>query len=261
MSCSVTIIIPALNCRDALVRTLDSIRQHHAIDIQCLVVDGGSTDGTQALLQESGDVVSGWISRSDGGIYEAMNTGVSMSSGRWTAFIGAGDTYTSVGLPAVLKSAANSPDAIIYGDYSIVRKDGSAFKRHTNINAISRSMSAVGHATMFVPTQILRDRPFDQSLKIAADYEFALYCYKRGIKFVHCGQTIVSLVTGGVSSGSNTLREVREVHGRYFGRRFAYYRFLLARSKLAWFGIRGLVLRRVLPQTAYVRLRNWWNGA
>ena len=89
-----TIITPALNNKIELLKTINSVKAQKLTNFEFIVVDGGSTDGTIEILNES-KIITKWISEKDKGIYDAINKGIKISSGRIINTINAGDTYFS----------------------------------------------------------------------------------------------------------------------------------------------------------------------
>jgi glycosyltransferase involved in cell wall biosynthesis len=90
----ITIITSTLNCRNDIVLTSKSIGSQTYSNIEWIVIDGGSTDGTIDLLSND-DKVTYWVSEKDGGIYSALNKGIGQSNGDWIIFMGAGDIFYS----------------------------------------------------------------------------------------------------------------------------------------------------------------------
>jgi glycosyltransferase involved in cell wall biosynthesis len=114
-------VIPTLNYAAFLPRCLEACLAQQVEDAEILVVDGGSTDGTQALLAGYGDRIR-WISEKDRGQSDAINKGVRLARGEIVAWINADDYYSS---PDVLRSVLARFDAdpdldIVYGDGLLV---------------------------------------------------------------------------------------------------------------------------------------------
>jgi glycosyltransferase involved in cell wall biosynthesis len=92
----VSIIIVVFNARYELSLLLESIFRVERVDVEVIVIDGGSTDGTLALLQEWSDQIDYWLSEPDSGIYNAMNKGLAAAKGEYVLHLNAGDKLRSV---------------------------------------------------------------------------------------------------------------------------------------------------------------------
>ncbi|MGX5816677.1 glycosyltransferase family 2 protein [Chitinophaga lutea] len=110
----ISIVIATFNAAADLADCLDSIARQPLRGIEVIVVDGGSTDGTLDILRASGLAHLRWISENDHGIFDAMNKGVDMATGRWIYFMGADDRL----LPGFseLGIRLKDPQALYYGD-------------------------------------------------------------------------------------------------------------------------------------------------
>lgn len=99
----ISIITVCYNSAQTIRRTLESIAGQTYRNIECIIVDGGSSDDTLNIISEYGHVVAKMISEPDGGIYEAMNKGVRMATGDWIHILNSDDYYAA---PDVLQKAA-----------------------------------------------------------------------------------------------------------------------------------------------------------
>ncbi len=89
----VSIITASFNASEYLQRTIKSIRDLSYSNIEWIVVDGASKDGTVEIMRQNDDVIDYWISEADSGIYDAWNKGVALARGEWIAFLGCDDAY------------------------------------------------------------------------------------------------------------------------------------------------------------------------
>jgi glycosyltransferase involved in cell wall biosynthesis len=69
------------------------LANQNSVNLELIVIDGGSTDGTIKIIQKNQDTISEWVSEPDNGIYDAMNKGISKAHGEWIFFLNAGDTF------------------------------------------------------------------------------------------------------------------------------------------------------------------------
>ena len=89
----VTIVTVVLNKARSIGQTMASVRKQGYANIEYIVIDGGSNDGTVELIRTHEEAIDYWVSEPDSGIYDAWNKGVRLANGEWIAFLGAGDTY------------------------------------------------------------------------------------------------------------------------------------------------------------------------
>ena len=113
----VTVITVTYNSLSTLRETLASVAAQTHTDLEHIVIDGGSTDGTVAMLEAAGPTGPRWVSERDGGIYDAMNKGLRMATGELIGFLNSDDTYADTEVVADLASACQHTGAqAAYGD-------------------------------------------------------------------------------------------------------------------------------------------------
>lgn len=103
----VSVVTAAFNAASLLARSVESVLAQDYRDVELVVVDGGSTDGTLDLLARYGDRVR-WISEPDRGIYDAWNKGIELATGEWIGFLGADDAYLPGALSAYMAACADT---------------------------------------------------------------------------------------------------------------------------------------------------------
>jgi glycosyltransferase involved in cell wall biosynthesis len=175
---SIAIVIAVYNGAATLAQTLDSLAVQTRRPDQVIVMDGGSSDGTQALLTQRSDIVTYWRSAADRGIYDAWNKALSHVHSEWVAFLGADDYLAS---PQVLQhmadAAAAAPAAApyVYGRVHEVTADGRVLRDHGApwpqcskrfVYAMSLPHPGMWHRRAVCFAQ----GGFDASLRIAGDY-------------------------------------------------------------------------------------------
>ena len=105
----ISVVTAVLNRADSIERTLASVRGQRYPDVEHVVVDGGSTDGTVEILERSDGIR--WISEPDDGLADAMNKGIAMATGDWIGWLNSDDYYLPGALAAVADAASANPDA------------------------------------------------------------------------------------------------------------------------------------------------------
>ncbi len=217
----VSIITVSFNSAATIGETLKSVSAQNYPDIEHIVIDGGSTDGTQALVRDCGAHVAVMVSEPDRGIYDAMNKGIDRATGEIVAFLNADDIYQDVGVVSLVVQAMKGGrlDAV-FGD-AIFFNPGSPEKtiRRFSSKRFSPDKIAWGwmpaHPTLFIRREIFdRFGPFSTDYRIAGDYEFvARSFWRRQLRYQYLPNVLVKMRTGGISTSGfrNTLLLNREV--------------------------------------------------
>lgn len=204
----ISVVTVCYNAADTIERTMLSVLNQTYHDIEYIIIDGGSTDGTVDIIRKYADKIAYWVSEPDKGIYDAMNKGIKVATGEWINFMNAGDYYYS---NEVLKNVFAISR---YGDYLVgiavypngrywrpVRKDFS-FKE------IYRG-GGVNHQASFIQRKLFGGG-YDTSNKIIADELFFLeQIVFQGKVYEPLSDIICYYDNGGVSSRKETRGEIQ----------------------------------------------------
>ncbi len=194
----ITIITVCYNSKDLLSLTLNSVALQDYDDLEYIIIDGKSTDGTLELIESYGNKVSRCLSEHDKGIYDAMNKGVSLSTGDWLLFLNAGDRFASNDVLERIFSHNITGD-VIYGD---VIKDGKIKKAELPHNSHRMFFC---HQSCLVRRQLLLKYPFDIEYKLSADFKFIKTLYNIGMKFIKLDFPISIFDTTGISNSKRSV--------------------------------------------------------
>ncbi len=178
-------------------------------EIEYIVVDGGSNDGTVDIIQAYRDRISQWISEPDQGIYDAMNKGIKMATGHVIGLLHSSDVYAH---PRVVEEVAqvfeNSNVSSVYGDLQYVGKDDlNRVIRYWKSSPYRHGKFKQGwmppHPTFFVRKEIYEQYGyFNTHFRIAGDYELMLRFLERyRISTAYIPQVLVKMRWGGTSNG------------------------------------------------------------
>ncbi|WP_142684861.1 glycosyltransferase family 2 protein [Chitinophaga polysaccharea] len=199
----ISIITVVYNNEKLIEQTINSVLEQTYQNIEFLVIDGNSKDNTVPIIKRYLDRIDVFISEPDKGIYDAMNKGISKSSGEFIIFMNSGDLFTAPDvLQRIIKEAASDSD-IIYGDKLADYND--QFKkliRAKPLRAIKRGM-IFSHQSLLARSRFLKQYPFDLQYKIAADFDFVFTCFKIQANFQYIPIPIAIISTGGLSEGNH----------------------------------------------------------
>ena len=220
----ITIITPTFNSAETLEKSMLSVLDQDYEELEYLLIDGGSTDGTLDLIEAYAENRSfmHWLSEPDKGIADAFNKGLKMATGDWIGIINSDDAYAPGALETVAATILRNPDAdVIHGDLLRINEQGKPlflFKPADLSKAIWHKMP-ISHPTTFVArTAYAHVGEFNNRLKVAMDYDLILRLHLAGASFCYVDRVLAQMRSGGVSdtdlwSGLRELRAVSITHG------------------------------------------------
>lgn len=229
----ITIITVAYNAVKDIENTILSVLNQTYPNIEYIIIDGGSTDGTLDIIKKYEGKISYWVSEPDKGIYDAMNKGTLKASGEWLNFMNAGDTfYDEKVLEKVFKDNDWSDTDVIYGDVVYVYPDKEEIRKTTSLKRIKVGIPFC-HQCVFVKTKLQQQYLFNTNYKICADYDFFYTLYKKGFSFKYKELIIAKYLAGGLSS--NVISLYLE-EWRVSGWKNSFY-FII---RIAWYKIKKI---------------------
>lgn len=209
---TVTVITVCYNHVKGLERTMKSVLEQTYADIEYIVIDGGSTDGSKEIIEAHQKLLAYWCSETDGGIYDAMNKGLAKARGEYCLFLNAGDYFcNSSVLQEVFGKKTWTEDLIIGRQmyYDEKGKKSAAWSIKTeDIDERFFWSNTLPHQSTFIKTSLLRKTGgYDTQYKICADWAF----WYVAVVDNHCSLTViptpVSLMEkGGVSKDMEKCR-------------------------------------------------------
>lgn len=218
---TISLIVAVYNGASTLQRLLDSIAAQTFRDFELIIMDGGSSDGSVDLLRQNQDLITKWHSEPDEGLYHAWNKALACAQGTWIAFLGADDFLwqpTALeGLVPALRTAEGDGVRVVYGSIKVVNKHGEAIdtigRPWPEIRQLFRQEMCLPHPGLMHHRSLFAERGmYDQSFKIAADYELLLRELRERPACFVPNHTVAGWTIGGISSDrKNLARMLREV--------------------------------------------------
>ena len=226
----ISVVTICYNAKNDLEKTILSVLSQTYQDIEYIIIDGGSTDGTVDIIHKYSERLFYWISEPDKGIYDAMNKGMDRATGSWINFMNAGDTFCD---NEVIKNIFGYNDlsdySVIYGDCYVSKLNQLQYLKASSMKKVHVQMPFC-HQSSFIRKTRLR---FSIDLKIAADYQMIYEYYRmNGISsFLYISKPISVFDATGISITNNNL--LQKEYGIVYKRtRNAYYYIYLCKQIL-----------------------------
>lgn len=218
----ISLITPSQNSLTSINDLIKSVLNQDHSEVEHILVDGGSTDGTLEILKtyKKNNPTVKLISEKDNGVYDALNKGLNLATGDIIGFAHSDDFLNSNIIISEIASIFENNDVDgVYGDLQYVRKNDiskivRSWKSRPFFPEMIKKAWMPPHPTLFLRKEVYEKHGyFDTSYKVAADYEFILRIFKdQFLKFEYLPKTITTMRLGGISNGSlrNIALKVKE---------------------------------------------------
>ena len=254
MKAKISVVTITYNAETVLQRTLDSVLSQSYPYVEHLIIDGASTDGTLALVEQyreesteqaaSHEVVV--QSEPDCGIYDAMNKGLQKATGDYVLFLNAGDTLPATDTLELAMDKAGDGVGVLYGNTDVVDGEGN-FLYHRRLQPPERLSwrsfrhgMLVCHQAFYARTEIAREIPYDLQYRFSADVDWCIRVMKeaerRGLQLVNLHTVVANYLEEGATTKNHkaSLRERYLVMQRHYG---VVQTFLMH----CWFVVRAVI--------------------
>ncbi len=192
----ISIIIVTYNASAFLQSAIDSVVNQTYKNIELIIIDGNSTDGTQQIIENNKSKIKYWVSEYDNGIYDAMNKSLKVASGDYILFLGADDVLHNV-LHQVAKKLVDS-NCVFYGNvfFESIQKEYDG-----EFNIYKLAVKNICHQAIFYPTSVFQKYKYNTKYKIRADHYLNLECFSdKNFRFQYININIANYSDGGFSS-------------------------------------------------------------
>jgi len=232
----ISIVTPSYNQGRFLERTILSVLNQNYPNLEYIIVDGGSTDGTLDIIRRYEHAIDYWVSEPDEGIYDAMNKGWSVArDSSFLLFLGAGDEILE--LPLEIPKFRNCD--VIFGKVDL--GEGKFFNSKADIRL--RLGNTLHHQALLINKSLSPEPPFNTKYKIYADFDFNQRLLKQGVKFIHSSNFVSYAMPGGVSK-KLCINESASIVRKNFGVFWAMVAILYYLYQGIKFGFDRLSIRR-----------------
>jgi len=208
-----SIITAVYNGKKYIEQCIDSIQTQTYGDVQHIIIDGGSTDGTQEILQKYDHDHERlyWVSEPDRGIYHAWNKGLAMATGEWIAFVGADDRlwndHALENMVKYLDTALRQNIRYVYGKVNLISagSDNSIISIWGEPWELAKKKilqyMTVTHCCAFHHRSLFEEYGnFNEQFRITGDYEFLLRAFVKGNGALFTGEVTAAMRIGGISA-------------------------------------------------------------
>jgi len=202
----ITIVSVVLNAKSNIEETIHSILSQTYADIEYIIIDGESTDGTIDILKKYEPKLTKLLIEKDNGIYDAMNKALEISTGDFLIFMNSGDTFvTPYIIEGVVKSIKNK-SAIYYGNAIFLNTEekialffGGYFGKHR------LCFKNICHQSVFYPKSVYKTYKYDLAYRVFADYVYNISLKAKNVRFIYLKTVISFFELGGLSGNGDEL--------------------------------------------------------
>lgn len=190
----VSIITINLNNLKGLEKTFNSVKTQNYSNLEYIIFDGCSIDGSLSFLEQHTSEISLWKSEKDSGVYDAMNKGIKHASGDYLLFLNSGDHFFNEDAISTLMKNSSGED-LIYGQLKVVSSDSEWIKSYpSSLNFRYFYFESLPHpATLISRELIVEMGGYDTNLKIASDWKFFLLAVAKYGCSYHQVDTVISV--------------------------------------------------------------------
>jgi glycosyltransferase involved in cell wall biosynthesis len=198
----ISIITVNLNNGDGLEKTIQSVLQQQYANIEYIVIDANSQDRSKDILKKYEAKINYWVSEPDNGIYNAMNKGIKVATGKYLLFLNSGDCLASIQSISSLISI-NTQSDIIYGNLKVQNGMDCFTKYYPTALSFKYFMDeSLPHPATAISKNLLTQLGlYNEELKIVADWEFLMNAIcLNGASYHHVNEVIAIFNLDGISS-------------------------------------------------------------
>ena len=227
----ITIITVVRNGEKTLEQTILSVINQTYGNIEYIIIDGVSVDGTLNIIKKYEDKIDYWISEPDKGIYDAMNKGIGLAAGEYIALLNSDDWY-ELNACEIIVNKINEKDAdVYYGMMRVIKNEALFFIVGYTEQLLSQFM--IPHQACFVKNSIYKIYQYDIKYKVVADHDFMIRLKNNNCKFYFVECIIGNYRAGGISDSRLRKIEMNSILRKY--RFISYFKYFCIKIYLYLF--------------------------
>ncbi len=264
----VTIVTVVFNGEKYLEQTIQSVINQTYDNIEYIIIDGGSTDGTLDIIRKYEKVIDYWVSEPDAGIYDAMNKGIILSRGKLIGLINSDDWYLENAVETVVETYLNNSKSNVIITGAIYRTDSQGnilFKLNKPASFLHQKINRimpVNHPATFVAREVYAEIGlFDEQYKIAGDYDFIYRAYhSKKVNFIFTQACLAYMRLDGLSEKISSLW-VRNYENYLLRSKYInFFKNLYISISLLFLSIAKVVIKPVLGKNLVFLYRKYRHG-
>ena len=199
----VSIITVSYNAEKTIEQTILSVLNQTYTNIEYIIIDGKSTDGTNEIIQKYKDKIAYYVSEKDSGIYNAMNKGIKAANGLLIGIVNSDDFYeldaVEINVKHYLSMGVQRDNTCYYGMLRMWKDEKEYCVRQFHHNFVTET--AIQHPTCFVPKSLYdKFGCFDEHYRVCADFELLNRFNANGVKFCKIDRVISNFRIGGATT-------------------------------------------------------------
>jgi glycosyltransferase involved in cell wall biosynthesis len=238
-----TVITIVYNNVPDIERTILSVLSQTYSNIEYLIIDGGSTDGTLEIIKKYESRLTKIISEKDQGIYDAMNKGLALASGNYVLFMNSGDEVYSAN--TVEKVFSSEPDAdIYYGETEMYDRQWKSLgkRRHKTPERFTwksfKYGMSISHQAIYIRRTLTE--LYDLNYKFSSDIDWIIKAAKKAKKIVNTNMYVAKYLIGGMSKKKHreSLTERFQIFSKHYGLAWNILNHSVIAAKLAYYFLR-----------------------
>lgn len=210
----ISLITVTYNADQFLEACFASVKMQKEADIECIVIDGGSTDNTLEVIRANKSLIRHFVSEKDQGMYDALNKGISLATGDIIGVLNADDMLASdTILRQVSHKMEESGANVLYGDLNYIDpENNNKVIRHWRSRQYKHGLFQWGwmpaHPTFYARKELFaKYGNYRLDMGSAADYELMIrFLHKHKVKAVYLPEVMVKMRVGGMSNNSMAAR-------------------------------------------------------
>lgn len=171
----ISILTVCYNAASTIKATINSVAIQKYSNIEYIIVDGNSKDGTISIIKKHRDKITTFVSECDKGIYDAINKGLKLATGDFLLVLGADDCLRDENVIGNVASYIKDKESVYYGDiYRNVRKDFYCGK----FNSFKLAVKNISHQALFYPKSVYKSQDYEVRYRLFADWAYNLHLWK-----------------------------------------------------------------------------------